>query len=242
MIGHSLKKIKENLHAALSGVAGVQGRVLAGEAEPGIGLPNIVYKVSSESVNDDGAYMKAGDDPYERKLLLSIEARAILRDGSEAPIDDLCEGIESAVKNHSRLNGWCQELRLTATEYETEENDLPIGLATLSYEGFYQEAQPVEVYELRYFVGKTSVIADFITTLPGKATLIARGTGPTLYYGPKETVSSIFHGPSVEGLEHDTAYEMYYLFDADPIGISIDEFDMRHPLTDGFESYNVHTT
>lgn len=225
MLGYSMKQIRRHLQSSLSGISSVQGRVLSGEAEPGIGLPSIVYSIATERLDDDSAYMKTGDDPHERKMQLTIEGRALLRSGSEVPIDDLCWDIENAVRGNPVLNSWSQELRLNSTSYQMEEAESPIGLATLIYEGYYHEVDLNEVEELRYDPTRFSIYASFITSAPGQAKVIAIGPDNSIHESEVEQESSIFHEVTVSGLAPNTAYEMYYMFGP----------NQMHDLTDGYE-------
>lgn len=141
MLGVTLILIKENLLAALSGITSVEGRITYGDAIPGLALPNITVNVPSESLDYESAYMKYSDDPYERSLDVVIEARALLRDGTEVPIDDLCWEIENAIKAYAPLYNVARDLRLSTTTYQLEEDALPVGLATIEYVGYYLDHQ-----------------------------------------------------------------------------------------------------
>ena len=139
MLGLTRKNIRAGLLEALNSISTVGGRVSSGEVALGIGLPNITYNIETENYNTSGGYMVNDDDPGEREIKIIIEGRALLRDGTEVPIDDLCLEIEKEIASGSTLNQWCNYLTLETTTYDLAEDDKPIGLVTLEYVGYYIE-------------------------------------------------------------------------------------------------------
>lgn len=139
MLGTTLKKVRDQVHAALTGITSVQGRIIDGEAIPGYVLPNIAITLQTEELDEDSAYMVYIDDPYMRKVNIAIEARVHLSTGSENPLDDLCWSIETELKSYfgSITGSYLHDLALVATTYQLEEDAILIGLATLEYAGFY---------------------------------------------------------------------------------------------------------
>ena len=136
-LGAIRTQIRAELLSALSGVT--DGRIVSGEEEPEMALPNIVHNITIESLDIRGSSMVSGSDPSFRDIQIEIDGRALLVDGSDVPIDDLSLEIEKAIATASTLNALIYDLRLSSTDNEIDEQEDKLGHAKLIYYGSYEE-------------------------------------------------------------------------------------------------------
>lgn len=135
-LGTIRTQIRAELLSVLSGVT--DGRIVSGEEEPEMALPNIVYNITIESLNSQGSSMVSGSDPSYRDFQIEIDGRALLLDGSDVPIDDLSLDIERVIATASTLNSLVSDLHLNSTDYEIDETEDKLGHAKLIYYGSYE--------------------------------------------------------------------------------------------------------
>lgn len=135
MFGTTRTEISDTLKTTLDAIGSVEARVVVGSPVPELMLPNITFKIEEEALDPVRSYM--GSDT--REVRITIEGRALIEDGSDSPIDDLCLEIESSIATASTLSALCQDLRIESTSIELEEDSIPIGLAILSYIGYYED-------------------------------------------------------------------------------------------------------
>ena len=138
-IGNKRTLIRAALDTALKNISTVANRVITGEEEPNLSLPNITHNIVATNFDGDKSNMGDVTDTSYREFRIEVDGRALLRDGSDKPLDDLCLEIEKQIASASTLNSLANDLRLESTDYELSEDEKPIGLATLIYLGNYEE-------------------------------------------------------------------------------------------------------
>lgn len=211
MLGYTRKKIRTELNNALASIPAVNGRVVSGDPEPFIGLPNITHNIESESLDPSTSSFVYGDDPSGRAIRIIIEGRAEISDGSDAPIDDLCLDIERVIASAATLNSWCDDLRLQNTSYELVESNIPIGLATLEYAGYYIEYPPsaVTLSNVVATPSNRSCVVTFDTNLECKVQVVLFNNGNFCCYSNISPSYTTQHTLTMADLSPVQFYVMY---------------------------------
>jgi hypothetical protein len=117
-----------------------------------------------------------------------------LSSGTDAPLDDLCLDIENSMLAAGPLNDWCKYMRLESTEYDLEEEELPVGLATLNYTGFYEEARENTLSSLRNTRSASAITITCQSRYPSRMTVKAVNLDTSeVYYSTQEAVATVNH-------------------------------------------------
>jgi hypothetical protein len=225
MLGKTRNRIINELESVLSGITAIGGRVVYGEVEPNIGIPNLTYDLYSEEIDPDSMYMSDVSDPMERKLYISIEGRSSLPNGSETMIDDLCLEVEKRVATGSTLNDWCKYLELDSTSYDVDDGDTPLGLFKLNYMGYYQEADENKPTDTSYIRAPSAMTMVCNTKYPSKITIrLIRELDGSIYYSIPETDYTTNHYVVVNVPATNEKYFVAYIMTSLAYGLDIPKY------------------